>query len=455
MTNPIPIKKDQSLRSLRPLSEDRRFGTDGIRGPVDSTMNPLFVTKLGWAAGTVLLEEGISRVLIGKDTRISGYMLESALQAGFISSGMDVILLGPLPTPGVSYLANSNKQAGVVISASHNLFEDNGIKFFNKDGQKFSSELEKRIETKLTQEIKPVKSINLGKTTRMNDAQCRYIEFCKSNFKDLDLNGLSVLLDCAHGATYSVSPKVFEELGAKVHTIGTEPDGININQNCGTTNPEYIREETLKGEYDLGISFDGDGDRILLVSKAGRVLDGDDLLYILSKQLNEDSGIVGTLMTNKALELHLEKENIRFNRADVGDKYVLQRLLDEGWLLGGEPSGHIICLDAAQTGDAIIAALKLLDALKHDKFNVDESVKEFKKFPQTLINLSVDNPNKIILNDKFWSEVTSIESRLKEKGRVLIRPSGTEPLIRIMVESENEKDSEDYSNRLADLASKL
>ena len=455
MTNPIPIKKDQSLRSLRPLSEDRRFGTDGIRGPVDSTMNPLFVTKLGWAAGTVLLEEGISRVLIGKDTRISGYMLESALQAGFISSGMDVILLGPLPTPGVSYLANSNKQAGVVISASHNLFEDNGIKFFNKDGQKFSSELEKRIETKLTQEIKPVKSINLGKTTRMNDAQGRYIEFCKSNFKDLDLNGLSVLLDCAHGATYSVSPKVFEELGAKVHTIGTEPDGININQNCGTTNPEYIREETLKGEYDLGISFDGDGDRILLVSKAGRVLDGDDLLYILSKQLNEDSGIVGTLMTNKALELHLEKENIRFNRADVGDKYVLQRLLDEGWLLGGEPSGHIICLDAAQTGDAIIAALKLLDALKHDKFNVDESVKEFKKFPQTLINLSVDNPNKIILNDKFWSEVTTIESRLKEKGRVLIRPSGTEPLIRIMVESENEKDSEDYSNRLADLASKL
>tara|TARA_Y100000996_G_scaffold261339_1_gene205663 strand:- start:216 stop:1364 length:1149 start_codon:yes stop_codon:yes gene_type:complete len=382
-------------------------------------------------------------------------MLESALQAGFISSGMDVILLGPLPTPGVSYLANSNKQAGVVISASHNLFEDNGIKFFNKDGQKFSSELEKRIETKLTQEIKPVKSLNLGKTTRMNDAQGRYIEFCKSNFKDLDLNGLSVLLDCAHGATYSVSPKVFEELGAKVHTIGTEPDGININQNCGTTNPEYIREETLKGEYDLGISFDGDGDRILLVSKAGRVLDGDDLLYILSKQLNEDSGIVGTLMTNKALELHLEKENIRFYRADVGDKYVLQRLLDEGWLLGGEPSGHIICLDAAQTGDAIIAALKLLDALKHDKFNVDESVKEFKKFPQTLINLSVDNPNKIILNDKFWSEVTTIESRLKEKGRVLIRPSGTEPLIRIMVESENEKDSEDYSNRLADLASKL
>ena len=454
MSKIAPIRKSE-LSGLATLSSDRKFGTDGIRGPVTTTMNPLFVTKLGWAAGCILKEEGISKVLIGKDTRISGYMFESALQAGFISAGMDVTLLGPLPTPGVSYLANSNNQVGLVISASHNLFEDNGIKFFNKDGQKFSSELEKRIETKLTQEMIAVESINLGKASRMNDAQGRYIEFCKSNFKDLDLNGLSVLLDCAHGATYSVSPKVFEELGAKVHTIGTEPDGININQNCGTTNPEYIREETLKGEYDLGISFDGDGDRILLVSKAGRVLDGDDLLYILSKQLNEDSGIVGTLMTNKALELHLEKENIRFYRADVGDKYVLQRLLDEGWLLGGEPSGHIICLDAAQTGDAIIAALKLLDALKHDKFNVDESVKEFKKFPQTLINLSVDNPNKIILNDKFWSEVTSIESRLKEKGRVLIRPSGTEPLIRIMVESENEKDSEDYSNRLADLASKL
>tara|TARA_Y100000590_G_scaffold427231_1_gene537127 strand:+ start:565 stop:1929 length:1365 start_codon:yes stop_codon:yes gene_type:complete len=454
MSNPIPIKKDQSLTHL-PLSNDRRFGTDGIRGPVDTTMNPLFVTKLGWAAGTILLEEGISRVLIGKDTRISGYMLESALQAGFISSGIDVVLLGPLPTPGVSFLANSNNQAGVVISASHNLFEDNGIKFFNKDGQKFSSELENRIETKLSQEIESVKSINLGKTTRMNDAQGRYIEFCKSNFKDLDLSGLSLLLDCAHGATYSVAPKVFEELGAKVSTIGTDPDGININQNCGSTNPEFIRGEILKADYDLGISFDGDGDRVLLVSKTGKILDGDDLLYILSKNLKQDSGVVGTLMTNKALELYFEQMNIDFCRADVGDKYVLQRLLEENWLLGGEPSGHIICLDAAQTGDAIIAALKLLNRLKEISFDVDHSVQGFNKFPQTLINLSVSNPNKIILHDKFWSEVTLIESRLAKKGRVLIRPSGTEPLIRIMVESESKKDSEDFSNRLADIASKL
>ena len=454
MTNPIPIKKDQSV-SLMPLSNDRRFGTDGIRGPVDTTMNPLFVTKLGWAAGTILLEEGISRVLIGKDTRISGYMLESALQAGFIASGIDVVLLGPLPTPGVSFLASSNKQAGVIISASHNLFEDNGIKFFNKDGQKISSELEKRIETKLSQEIESVKSIKLGKATRMSDAQGRYIEFCKSNFNNLDLNGLSILLDCAHGATYSVAPKVFEELGAKVTAIGIEPDGININQNCGSTNPDFIREEIIKGGYDLGISFDGDGDRIILVSNTGKILDGDDLLYILSKDINKESGVVGTLMTNKALELYFNQMNIEFCRSDVGDKYVLQKLLEQNWTLGGETSGHIICLDAAQTGDAIVAALKLLNSLKEVSFNVDESVEEFNKFPQTLINLSVNNPNKIILNDKFWSEVTHIESKLEEKGRVLIRPSGTEPIIRIMVESENEKDSEDYANRLADLAFKL
>lgn len=454
MSNSIPIKKDHST-NLSPLSKERRFGTDGIRGPVDSTMNPLFVTKLGWAAGTVLLEEGITRVLIGKDTRISGYMLESALQAGFISSGIDVILLGPLPTPGVSFLANSNKQAGVVISASHNLFEDNGIKFFNKDGQKFSSELERRIEAKLSQEIQSVKSINLGKATRMSDAQGRYIEFCKSNFIDLDLSNLSILLDCANGATYSVAPKVFEELGATVNTIGTDPDGININQNCGTTNPEYISEEIKKGDYDLGISFDGDGDRILLVSKTGKVLDGDDLLFILSKDLSKGSGVVGTQMTNIALQLFFQENGVEFSRADVGDKYVLQRLLEKNWLLGGEPSGHIICLDAAQTGDAIIAALKLLDSLKANSFDVDTSIEGFTKFPQTLINLSVTSPNKIILNDKFWSEVTIIENELGKKGRVLIRPSGTEPLIRIMVESEIEKNSEDYCNRLADLASKL
>ena len=442
--------KDSSI--LSSLSSDRKFGTDGIRGPVTSTMNPLFVTKLGWAAGSVLKEEGLSKVLIGKDTRISGYMFESALQAGFISAGMDVTLLGPLPTPGVSYLANSNNQVGLVISASHNLFEDNGIKFFNKDGQKFSAELERRIESKLTQDMVAVESINLGKASRMNDAQGRYIEFCKSSYTDLDLNGLSILLDCANGATYSVAPKVFSELGAKVQTIGSSPDGININQNCGSTSPNFLKEEIMKGSFDLGIAFDGDGDRILIVNSEGEILDGDDILYILSNNLPPDSGVVGTLMTNKSLEIFFEKKDIPFSRADVGDKYVLQRLLEESWVLGGEPSGHIICLDSAPTGDAIIAALNLLNAIKDNNFSIKKSLEGFKKFPQTLINLRVTNPNKIIISDKFWAEVTRIEKQLGENGRVLIRPSGTEPLIRIMVESDKSGASEDFCNALADLA---
>ena len=434
------------------LSNDRKFGTDGIRGHVTSTMNPLFVTKLGWAAGSVLLEEGISKVLIGKDTRISGYMFESALQAGFISAGMDVTLLGPLPTPGVSFLANSNNQVGLVISASHNLFEDNGIKFFNKDGQKFSLELERRIEAKLTQEMTAVESINLGKASRMNDAQGRYIEFCKSSFTNLDLSGLSILIDCANGATYSVAPSVFSELGATVDTIGATPDGININQNCGSTSPDFLTEEMVKGEYDIGIAFDGDGDRILVVSSEGTVLDGDDLLYILSKELSDESGVIGTLMTNKALELYFEEQNIQFARADVGDKYVLNSLVSNKWQLGGEPSGHIICLDSAPTGDAIIAALKVLNAIKINNFSLEKSLEGFTRLPQTLINLKVNDPNRIILSDKFWSKVTKIEKTLGDKGRVLIRPSGTEPLIRLMVESNDSSISEDFCNSLAKLA---
>lgn len=445
------IRKNEFSSSFT-LSNDRKFGTDGIRGPVTSTMNPLFVTKLGWAAGSVLLEEGISKVLIGKDTRISGYMFESALQAGFISAGMDVTLLGPLPTPGVSFLANSNNQVGLVISASHNLFEDNGIKFFNKDGQKFSLELERRIEAKLTQEMTAVESINLGKASRMNDAQGRYIEFCKSSFTNLDLSGLSILLDCANGATYSVAPSVFSELGATVDTIGATPDGININQNCGSTSPDFLTEEMVKGEYDIGIAFDGDGDRILVVSSEGTVLDGDDLLYILSKELSDESGVIGTLMTNKALELYFEEQNIQFARADVGDKYVLNSLVSNKWQLGGEPSGHIICLDSAPTGDAIIAALKVLNAIKINNFSLEKSLEGFTRFPQTLINLKVNDPNRIILSDKFWSKVTKIEKTLGDKGRVLIRPSGTEPLIRLMVESNDSSISEDFCNSLAKLA---
>ena len=443
------------------LRKDRKFGTDGIRGPVDSTMNPLFVTKLGWAAGSVLKEEGISRVLIGKDTRISGYMLESALQAGFISSGMDVTLLGPLPTPAVAHLAKKNNQAGVVISASHNLFEDNGIKFFTNEGHKFSSDLEKRIELKITQPILTTKSINLGKANRLNDAQEQYVEFCKSTTPDLDLTNLSILLDCANGATYAVAPKVFRDLGADVITIASDPDGININQNCGSTSPDYLVSEMSKGNHDIGIAFDGDGDRILIVGKSGKVLDGDDLLYLLTSievNNNEDhqeKGVVGTLMTNKALENYFKSENIKFVRTDVGDKYVLNELLNKGWSIGGEPSGHIICLDVSSTGDALVAALKILKHSKDLLFDVETILQSFERFPQTLINIKVKDVNEVIMNNSFRSALKDTEASLGDLGRVLIRPSGTEPLIRIMVESQNAEVANESARFLADLASSI
>jgi len=437
------------------LTADRKFGTDGIRGPVDSTMNPLFVTKLGWASGSVLKEEGVSKVFIGKDTRISGYMLESALQAGFISAGMDVTLLGPLPTPGVAYLAKKNKQAGVVISASHNLFEDNGIKFFNQDGHKFSSDLEKRIELKITQPIETTKSISLGKATRLSDAQDQYAEFCKATNANLDLSGLSLLLDCANGATYSVAPKVFSELGAEVTTISATPDGININQNCGSTNPNNLINALEAGNHDLGIAFDGDGDRILVVSKSGKVLDGDDLLYLLASSNKSEymnHGIAGTLMTNKALENYFKEAGINFVRSNVGDKYVLDELLKNQWQLGGEPSGHIICLDSCSTGDAIVAALKILECIKDNLFDVEKSIKDFKKFPQALINIKVKDVNKVIMNRSFRIALKRIERELGKNGRVLVRPSGTEPLIRIMVESISGDVAENSARVLADLA---
>ena len=451
----------QKKRVTSTLSKDRKFGTDGIRGPVDTTMNPLFVTKLGWAAGSVLKEEGISRVLIGKDTRISGYMLESALQAGFISSGMDVTLLGPLPTPAVAYLAKKNNQAGVVISASHNLFEDNGIKFFTKDGHKFSSDLEKRIELKITQPISTTKSINLGKADRLNDAQEQYIEFCKSSTPNLDLTNLSILLDCANGATYAVAPKVFRDLGADVTAIASNPDGININQNCGSTSPGTLVSEMSKGNHDLGIAFDGDGDRILMVGRSGKILDGDDLLYLLTSTENPRSydfkktGVVGTLMTNKALENHFRDLNINFIRTDVGDKYVLEKLLDKGWVIGGEPSGHIICLDASSTGDALIAALKILECIRDQLFDVETILQNFERFPQALINIKVDDVDAVIMNSSFRSALKNTEASLGDLGRVLIRPSGTEPLIRIMVESHNAEVADESARFLADLASSI
>ena len=452
MSKLASIRKNE-LSVLSTLSKDRKFGTDGIRGPVTSTMNPLFVTKLGWAAGVILKEEGMSKVLIGKDTRISGYMFESALQAGFISAGMDVTMLGPLPTPGVSYLANSNNQVGLVISASHNLFEDNGIKFFDKDGQKFSAELEKRIETKLTQEMVAVESINLGKASRMNDAQGRYIEFCKSSFTDLDLNGLSILLDCANGATYSVAPKVFSELGAKVETIGSSPDGININQNCGSTNPDFLKEEIIKGSYDLGIAFDGDGDRLQMVNARGELLTGDDLLYVLAMhrvaQGNSDAGVVGTLMSNMGLELALASSGLKLARAKVGDRYVKEVMKTEGWSLGGESSGHIICSDVSTTGDGIIAALQVLAAMQQSGRSIDELRSGFVALPQALVNVRISKGFDLEAYPQISEACQAVEAELEGKGRLLLRPSGTEPVIRVMVEGDQTVDIDALAGRVA------
>ena len=439
---------------------DWRFGTDGIRGLVEKKMNPLFVVKLGWAVGKVLKEEGTESILIGKDTRISGYMIESALEAGFISAGMDVRLVGPMPTPGVAYLAKSTNQAGVVISASHNKFYDNGIKFFNRDGFKFSYDLEKRIENVLLENSKVVESMELGKASRLNDAKGKYIEFCKSFASNLDLSDLSLVIDCANGANYSVAPQIFSELGSKIIELSTSPNGININDECGSTNPNNIQKAVVESKADLGIAFDGDGDRLLVVDKEGKILDGDDLLYILvsTNLLRDDiqryKGIVGTLMTNKSLELFLDKEGIDFSRTDVGDKYVLRELKERNWILGGEPSGHIICLDATTTSDALIASLKVLEAIKDLNFDISKALLNFEKLPQEIISLKVNNPQTLIMDSSIRYEVSKLENALGKEGRVLLRPSGTEDLIRIMVEATSEKLAKDLASELAEFMQK-
>jgi len=383
-------------------------------------------------------------------------MIESALEAGFISAGLDVILLGPLPTPAVAYLAKSNKQAGIAISASHNSYEDNGIKIFNKDGFKISYEFEREIENRLFEETSVVEPSQLGKASRLNDAGGRYIEFCKSSVPNLDLSGLSLVVDCANGANYSVAPQTFSELGASVVTVGTSPDGININEDCGSTNPKKLKKEVLLNKADLGIAFDGDGDRLLVIDKEGKILDGDDILYTLisvknsyPNKLQSPLGIVGTLMTNKSLEIYLDKEGIDFYRTDVGDKYVLRELIKRKLILGGEPSGHIICLDSTTTADALIASLQVLSSIKESNFDISKILKNFKKFPQELISLNVKSPQTIIMDEKIRSEVSKLEKRLGSHGRVLLRPSGTEPLVRVMVEATSKALARDLAQGLA------
>ena len=435
-----------------------KFGTDGIRGPVESEITPEVCLRIGHAAGVVLKEMGWETVLIGKDTRVSGYMLESALQAGFIAAGVNVRLLGPLPTPGVAYLTRSlRNQFGLVISASHNDYLDNGIKLFAGTGEKISKDAEKKIEKLLEGDLKPVQTAELGKARRFDESGDRYIEFCKSTVPaDVSFESLRIVLDCANGACYKVSPSILRELGAEVISIGTEPDGYNINQKCGSTYPERAKEEVIKQRADFGIALDGDGDRVVLIDRKGNILDGDDIMYILAyanpNRTGQWSGIVGTAMTNLGFEEAVKKLGYKFKRADVGDKYVSQMLQKKGWMLGGEPSGHIICRDLVSTGDGTIAALKVISSLLILEKDPEDILRNYTKMPQ--ININVEVKNKDVLSDSdIQKKIKEIESDLTV-GRVLVRPSGTESKIRVMVESDDEITATKYAKDIATMFEK-
>ena len=432
-----------------------KFGTDGIRGPVETVITPEACLKIGHATGLVMKELGWNTVVIGKDTRISGYMLEAALQAGFIAAGVNVRLLGPLPTPGVAYLTKTlRNKFGLVISASHNDFLDNGIKIFNEDGEKISRDIEKRIEKYLSQKMSLVETSSIGKAYRFDESGPRYIEFCKSTVPpEVNFSSLRIVLDCANGACYKVSPEVFEELGAEVICIGAQPDGYNINQDCGSTHPEVVKNAVVNHRADFGVSLDGDGDRVILVDERGNILDGDDLLYILAfanpNRTGAWSGVVGTKMSNLGLEDGIKKLGYKFVRADVGDKYVSDMLTKKGWMLGGETSGHIICKDLVSTGDGTIAALKVISSLLILEKKPSEILANYSKMPQ--INEAVTVDNKDIINDKdLQSLIKEIESDITV-GRVLVRPSGTEPKIRIMIEAPEKKVAEKYAIDIKDL----
>ena len=432
-----------------------KFGTDGIRGPVETVITPEACLKIGYATGMVMKELGWDTVVIGKDTRISGYMLEAALQSGFIAAGVNVRLLGPLPTPGVAYLTKTlRNKFGLVISASHNDFLDNGIKIFNEDGEKISRDIEKRIEKYLSKKIISVETASIGKAYRFDESGPRYIEFCKSTIPpEVNFSSLRIVLDCANGACYKVSPEVFEELGADVICIGNEPDGYNINKDCGSTNPEVIRKAVLDHRADFGVSLDGDGDRVIIIDEKGNILDGDDLLYILAfanpNRTGPWSGVVGTKMSNLGLEDGIKKLGYKFIRADVGDKYVSEMLTKKGWMLGGETSGHIICKDLVSTGDGTIAALKVISSLLILEKRPSEILSNYSKMPQ--VNEAVQIKNKDIINDKDLQQfIKEVESDITV-GRVLVRPSGTEPKIRIMIEAPEKDVAEKYTKDIKDL----
>jgi len=438
------------------------FGTDGIRGAVGThPVTPDFMLKLGWAVGKVLGKEKGSKILIGKDTRISGYMIESALEAGLSAAGVDILLLGPMPTPAIAHLTRTLKaQAGIVISASHNPFSDNGIKFFSAEGTKLSDEVEHAIEAELEKELVCCDSLMLGKASRIDDAPGRYIEYCKNTFPaDLNLNDLKIVVDCAHGATYHIAPKVFTELGADLISIGDSPDGMNINAGFGSTQPENLQKEVLAHKADLGIAFDGDGDRLILVDHEGELVDGDQLLYIMAMSKYAKGalkgGVVGTHMTNLGLEHAFKEHEIPFSRAGVGDRYVMEQLLEKNWRLGGESSGHLICLDQTTTGDGIIAALQVLAAVVEQGKSLKDLAAGMKKYPMLLINVCVTEKPDLDNQPEIQAALSEAEAELADTGRVLLRPSGTEPLVRVMVEGQDQHLVESVAQKLAGVVKKV
>ena len=436
------------------------FGTDGIRGHVGrEPVTPEFCLRLGWAAGKVLATGGPRMVVIGKDTRISGYMIESVLEAGLISAGVNVSLLSPIPTPAIAYLTRTmGANAGIVISASHNPFDDNGIKFFNAEGNKLSDEKEAAIEKQLEKTFVSVGSRSLGKAFRVDDARGRYVEFCKGTIeRGLHLRGLKVVVDCAHGATYAVAPNVFSELRADVTVIGAEPNGTNINDGFGSTHPQAVAAKVLETKADVGIAFDGDGDRVTMVDSQGQVFDGDDLLYVIARsrlksgRLN-GGGVVGTQMTNLGLERALQTCGVPFERSEVGDRNVLTRLHANGWSLGGEPSGHLICLNLATTGDGIVAALQVLAAMIAEDKPLSELRNGLHKFPQATANVATNAAQQVAVSEAIASATEDVKKKMNGRGRVVVRASGTEPVVRIMVEGENPSQVRDYAESLADVA---
>ena len=440
--------------------DKKYFGTDGIRGRIgNSLINPEFVMKLGWAAGRVLGRGAGSKVLIGKDTRISGYLFESALEAGLVAAGVDILMLGPMPTPGIAYLTRTLRaEAGIVIGASHNSYEDNGIKFFSGAGAKLGDEMELAIEAEIDKPMTTVVSAKLGKAKRINDAAGRYIEFCKSTVPShLTLGGLKIVVDCAHGATYHIAPHVLEELGAQVIAIGSQPNGLNINAGVGSTNPQALQQAVLRHDADLGIALDGDGDRLIMVDHQGAIIDGDVILYIIASSRHQEAGglaggVVGTLMSNLGLELACGELGLEFERTNVGDRYVLERLKQKNWLLGGESSGHIICRDRTTTGDGIVSALQVLAAMGQMDSNLRDLAAGMHKLPQVLINVELRqvSAGAVMELDSVLQAVADAEATLADKGRVLLRPSGTEPLIRVMVEGSEAAQVTELANQIAD-----